>query len=187
MSTDNHLVFKQIVRMFKEGRVSNHWIVAGGMANRYNGLLITTSDIDILTTNRIALEMDKVLSPYRLKNMLYSENDKFASTFGQYKIDGVLVEIVGDLVIKGKFQYNLLVDDVILDKALKLDFDGYQVNVEPLEESFFVDTILGRTKRVLSIYEYLKGTSCDWTYIEKRLSKYEFGEQLVRGLKNDFK
>lgn len=54
-------------------------------------------DIDILTDRIWAEKLDKLLQPFAVKSLQYSWTEKYKSYFGIYKIDGIQVEIMGEM------------------------------------------------------------------------------------------
>ncbi len=54
-------------------------------------------DIDILTDRIWAEKLDKLLQSFVVKPLQYSWTEKYRSYFGIYKIDGIQVEIMGEM------------------------------------------------------------------------------------------
>ncbi len=164
---------RKIIKLFKENNISNKWIISGGIAHKIHGLDIETIDIDILTITSLAFEMGQALKGYSVNDVSVCGNEKFHSAFGQFEIDGVPVEVAGDLVIKGNFTYPLSITQQVLKKCIQVTVDDYNINIEPLEESLIADSLLGRQKRVSKIVDKLKEEGVDWSYINDRLSQVE--------------
>lgn len=75
------------------------WSVAGSTSSFINGVPIEPHDLDILTTARGARLIDSLLEPFVEQPVAYSGNELYTSHFGVYEVDGVIVEVMGDLAI----------------------------------------------------------------------------------------
>lgn len=177
----------KIIKLFKENNISNEWIISGGISHKIQGLDIETIDIDILTNTSLAFEMGQALKEYSVNNVKVCGNDKFHSAFGQFEIDGVPVEIAGDLVIKGEFKYPISITQQVLKKCVQVTVDDYNINLEPLEESLIADSLLGRQKRVSKIIDKLKEKDVDWNYINDRLNQVKETQSFKEVLNGYFK
>lgn len=61
------------------------------------GVDVEVNDVDILTNKYGAEQLDLLLSKYRIKKLEHSEIGRIRSYFGIYSINGIKVEIMGDL------------------------------------------------------------------------------------------
>jgi hypothetical protein len=73
------------------------WVLAGSSSLALQGVKIRPKDIDILTDKRGALLMNKLLKEYEVKPVKFQRSEFFESYFGEFKIDGVKVEVMGNL------------------------------------------------------------------------------------------
>lgn len=76
---------------------STKWAIDGSTSLRLQGVDLVPNDIDILTDEAGAYEIENSLKVYVVKGVKHSFNDKYDSHFGALQIDGVKVEIMGDL------------------------------------------------------------------------------------------
>jgi hypothetical protein len=85
------------------------WVLAGSSSLALQGVKIRPKDIDIITDKRGALLMNKLLKEYKVKPVKFQRSEFFESYFGEFKIDGVKIEIMGNLKEKrGKKWISLL-------------------------------------------------------------------------------
>lgn len=79
--------------------LTNHlkWAVDGSCALALQSMEIKPHDIDLLTDRSGAYETEKILNRFVQYPVTYSETEKYRSHFGIFLIDGVKVEIMGDL------------------------------------------------------------------------------------------
>jgi len=81
------------------------WVVVGSLSLALQGVRIKPKDIDILTTKNGAFKMNKLFRKYQIKPVKFRHSDHFQSFFGEFKINGVKIEIMGNLKerLKGKW------------------------------------------------------------------------------------
>ncbi|MBA7480534.1 hypothetical protein ES707_15996 [subsurface metagenome] len=158
-------VLQKIIARFKEHNISDNWIIAGGLAHLTHGLQVSTSDIDILTTTDGAFGMYEALKDCCIQEMEVCGNEKFHSAFGKFEIDKVLIEIAGDLIIKGDFNYRLNITDEVIKCCKVVECANYPIYFEPLEESIIADSLLGRSPRIQVLVETLKQRGANFAYI----------------------
>ncbi len=71
--------------------------VVGGTAVTLHGLPLPVKDIDLETTAAGAYQIEALLEPYITRPVAFSESAVYRSHFGQFAIDGVTLEVMGDL------------------------------------------------------------------------------------------
>jgi len=79
--------------------VSKNWRVIGSASLYLHGLPVNPQDIDILCDTQTAIAFEARLSAYRIETQITSNNDKFTSRFSQYIVNGMAVEVMGDLLV----------------------------------------------------------------------------------------
>jgi hypothetical protein len=57
---------------------------------------MNVDDVDILCDDKTALAANKLLKDYLVREVTYSESPKFKSFFGEFNVDGLKVEIIGN-------------------------------------------------------------------------------------------
>jgi len=73
------------------------WAITGSLGFALQGLEIEVHDVDIQTDCEGAYEIERRLSEYSIRPVIHSETERIRSHFGALEIEGVKVEIMGDL------------------------------------------------------------------------------------------
>ena len=76
---------------------SINWAITGSFNFWLQGLTIKVNDIDIQTDEDGAYQIEKRLKAFQVKSVIFSSADNIQSHFGELNIDGVKVEIMGDI------------------------------------------------------------------------------------------
>ena len=79
------------------GNEELNWALTGSCNFYIQGLDVSVADIDIQTDKEGAYQIDKLLAQYSLREVTYSETENICSHFGIFIIDGVTVEVMGDM------------------------------------------------------------------------------------------
>lgn len=74
------------------------------------GYAMGLQDIDLLANRGSAEILDRGLANFVVSPLQYSQTSQHKSYFGQYKIDGVLVEIMGEWQIKNRGVWSEIFD-----------------------------------------------------------------------------
>jgi hypothetical protein len=82
-----------------------NWVLIGSSSLALEGMKIKPKDIDILTTKKGVFEFNKVFKKWEIESVKFKESKFFRSYFGEFKIEGVRVEVMGKLErkIEGKW------------------------------------------------------------------------------------
>ncbi|RLC78340.1 MAG: ribonuclease III, partial [Chloroflexi bacterium] len=91
------LALLEVLRHLKGIR---RWAIAGSTASALSGLPITPHDIDIITDKKGARAISRRLEEFVILPLDWRENEQYASHFAQFKVEGVKVELMGDLRVK---------------------------------------------------------------------------------------
>ncbi|MBN1175713.1 hypothetical protein JXA48_03640 [Candidatus Woesearchaeota archaeon] len=77
-----------------------NWTLVGSSNLRLQGIEAKESDIDIATDKEGADIFEEIFVDYMIDPVIYStEENKFRSHFGRFKINNILVEIMGELEV----------------------------------------------------------------------------------------
>ncbi|WP_259071715.1 nucleotidyltransferase domain-containing protein [Mucilaginibacter sp. X4EP1] len=79
--------------------ITNNWILIGSSSLFLQGYPVKPNDIDILCPAAEAQQIEHLLKAYRFQPDANISRDKFRSVFSKYVIDGVKVEVMGDLEV----------------------------------------------------------------------------------------
>jgi hypothetical protein len=76
------------------------WALVGSLGMAVRGMPIEPNDIDIITDKAGAYEIERLLSQFVKRRVALRTSERIQSYFGILEIEGVKVEIMGDLQIK---------------------------------------------------------------------------------------
>ncbi|MEX2236207.1 MAG: hypothetical protein WEB00_01540 [Dehalococcoidia bacterium] len=129
------------------------WAVVGSTSSFLNGVPLEPHDVDILTTARGARLIDSMLEPWVDQPVTYSGNQLYTSHFGVYEVDGVVVEVMGDLAIHCRdVSLQVTPQSLVWRRLLQLlvlDQRVYTVPVPWQVVGTFVEERLDRTRLLL--------------------------------------
>ncbi len=91
-----HLSILRIIYHRLHGTKTN-WAVTGSLSFALQGVPVTPNDIDLQTDKIGAYALQCLFSEFVIRNVTFSSTDKIRSHFGILLIDGVSVEIMGDI------------------------------------------------------------------------------------------
>jgi hypothetical protein len=150
----NHIaVLKKIYGRMKGKEVV--WVVTGSLGLALRGIPVQVHDIDIQTDKRGAYAFEKIFSEYVSRTVTFSSSSGMRSFFGELTIEGLKVEIMGDV-------QHLLEDgrwndppDIIRYKQT-VDVEGMAIPVLALECELRAYRRLGRADKVKAIEKRLR-------------------------------
>lgn len=147
------------------------WILVGGASRVLQGVQESTKDIDILTDEKTAYEIDKIFSDYAKKKMAFSEQGPFVSHFGVYEVDGMVVEVMGDLKLKNNDIVYSMEIGRMEEYGRTVEVGGKKILVEPLEEAVVAGLVLGRISQSEKIARFLETHGFDDRYVARVLEE----------------
>jgi hypothetical protein len=89
------VVLRQLFTELKESRVL--WVVTGSLRFALQGLPLEPHDIDLQTDAEGAYEIARRFSSQVSRNVTFSSTESIRSHFGALLIEGLVVEIMGDI------------------------------------------------------------------------------------------
>lgn len=146
------------------------WLVGGSVGAILHGVQLDAPprDLDIDTTGPGAYSLEARLSEYVQEAVTLSETPLYRNYFGCLKIDGVEVDLVGDLDVKHKsFAHHFRITPEVWHKRTVVDVGGFEVGLTPLEHQLILNLIRGREDRTRPIAGYLRRHGPDWEYLEQ--------------------
>ncbi|MBT3394557.1 MAG: GNAT family N-acetyltransferase [Waddliaceae bacterium] len=151
---------KKALKILVEKLKEINWVLIGSASLTLHGIDIEPNDLDIKTDVDGAKKANELLKEFVISPVKYSESNMFGSYLGKFKIEGVDVEVMGDL------EYNVAGEWVSFKHAHNLntfvEIDDFKVPVPYLEDITEAYKVLGREKDVDKI-----------RMIEKKLDKKE--------------
>ena len=140
-------------------RLSNtdvNWAVTGSLGFALQGVPVQPNDIDIQTDKVGAYAIESLFSDIVIRKVEFSATERIKSHFGALQIDGIQVEIMGDIQKRGADG----VWEEIVDPAryrLMVESDGMLVPVLSLEYEYQAYLKFGRTERAKMLRRWLDG------------------------------
>jgi hypothetical protein len=144
-------VLRIIYDRLNDGNVN--WLLTASLGLALRGLPVEVHDIDLETDKRGAYEIERRLAEFVTKKVAFSEADAIRSHFGALTIDGIQVEIMGDLQIRranGTWEGSDL-------QSIKrvIEVEGMQVPVPSLESEYEAYSRLGRLDKAKILGQWL--------------------------------
>ena len=165
-------------------RAQQPWAVMGSTASVLQGICnYTPPDIDLVTTRDGAYIMSGSIGGLgaTMRQVGYSESERYVSHFGIFEVLDVKVEVMGDLVIR-------VADGVIdatqhfarwSDKVRLIHFEEHHIPVVPLEWQLVANVLLSRPERSTGIADYLLQHGFDRAYLDALLLDKGHGERTI--------
>ncbi|MCC7574853.1 hypothetical protein KO361_04645 [Candidatus Woesearchaeota archaeon] len=120
------------------------WVLVGSASLALQNVKIKPGDVDILTDGDDALKMNEIFKDFKVRDVEFKTSEIFESYFGEFNINGVKVEIMGDLKEKIDGEWTSLKDR--LKRTEYVEVDSFKVPVSPLSEQLVSYEKLGREK-----------------------------------------
>ncbi len=131
------------------------WVVTGSLGMALQDMDIEVHDIDIQTDQQGAYEIESKFPEYVVAPVRYSESTRIHSHFGKLEIDGVKVEIMGDIQKR--------VDEQTWEEPVKVEhyrrlveIEGMQIPVLSLEYEYQAYLRLGRVEKAEMLRKWLQ-------------------------------
>jgi hypothetical protein len=131
-----------------------HWAVTGSLGMALHGMQMEIHDIDIQTDKDGAFEIERRLVNYLLKIVHFRASAQIRSYYGLFEINGIKVEVMGDL-------QHLIADQkwgepVCVEQNRDwVDYEGKHIPVMTLEHEIEAYTLYGRAEKVEKMKRFL--------------------------------
>ena len=151
-------VYLNVLRQ-THARLSNtdvNWVVTGSLGFALQGVPVQPNDIDIQTDKAGAYAIESLFADVVIRKVEFSATERIKSHFGALQIDGIEVEIMGDIQKRGADG----VWEEIVDPAryrLMVEIDGMLVPVLSLEYEYQAYLKFGRIERAKMLRRWLDG------------------------------
>ena len=145
-------VLRQICTRLSNTDVS--WVVTGSLGFALQGVPVQPNDIDIQTDRVGAYEIESLFSDVVIRKVKFSATERIRSHFGALEIDGIEVEIMGDIQKRGA---NHVWDEVVdlVHYRHMIEIDGLLVPVLALEYEYQAYLKLGRIEKAKMLRRWL--------------------------------
>jgi len=77
------------------------WCITGSLGLAVQGVDVSIHDIDIQSTKRGIHEIQARLEKFLIESVTWKETDKIRSYFGRCQVEGVMVDLIGDIQKRG--------------------------------------------------------------------------------------
>jgi hypothetical protein len=146
-------------------RIGDHpitWALTGSASMALQGMPLEVHDIDIQTDKAGAYELDLILSDYAVVPVRFLPSERIRSHFGEFKIDGIEVEVMGDMVKlldNGSWELPVRIED----HRRWVESEGLRIPVVSLEHEVEAYAKMGRLEKSRLIQDWLDKTTTENT------------------------
>lgn len=145
-------------------------MMVGSTAAFLHGLDLVPKDIDLVTTAEGAREAHERLKGFSVQPLAFRETSTYASHLGIYRVNGVPVEVMGDLLVRRpRVEYRIPVTPLALGKATVLEGEGFRVVLAPVEDEVISAAVVEAGKHRDRLPHWLRVHLLDHRYLEARM------------------
>jgi hypothetical protein len=153
----NHIKILHQIHARLHGTQIN-WVITGSLSFALQGLDVDVHDIDLQTDSTGAYEIARLFAEHISKPVRFLSSDRIRSHFGALEIEGIPVEIMGDIRKRGAD--GSWEDPVDIERYKQwVNFDGLDLPVLSLEYEYQAYLQLGRTEKADMLRRWLQGQS----------------------------
>lgn len=153
MIPQTHLkVLRKLYERLKDSSVN--WVVTGSLGFALQGVPVEPHDIDVQTDREGAYEIERLFSEFVVEPVRFKESERIRSHFGTLVIDGIRVEIMGDIQKKVEDEWEQPVDISRYKRFVQIE--GMQIPVLDLEYEYQAYLKLGRVKKAEMLKRFLE-------------------------------
>ena len=150
------IVYLKVLRKIN-ARLNNtsvNWAITGSLGFALQGVPVEPNDIDIQTDKRGAYEIERHFSEFMTKRVTFSSTERIRSYFGELMIDGIKVEIMGD--IHKRLEDGSWENPVDLEYHKRVvEVEGMKMPVLSLEYEYQAYLKLGRIDKAKMLRKWL--------------------------------
>ena len=131
-----------------------NWVVTGSLGFALQGVPVQPNDIDLQTDKAGAYQIENLFSDVVIRKVEFSATERIRSHFGALQIDGIEVEIMGNIQKKGAAGlWEEPVDPAHYRRTVEID--GLLVPVLSLEYEYEAYLKFGRVERAKMLRRWL--------------------------------
>jgi hypothetical protein len=175
------VVCQVVPAMFKS---QQPWALMGSTGSVLQGIdRYSPPDIDLVTTMEGAYIMEGSVAGCgaTIRPVSYSISPPYESHFGIFEVDGVKVEVMGDLIIRCHDGMVNAADHFARwsDKVRVIHFETYHIPLVRLEWQLVANVLLRRPERSSGIVDLMRRRGYDRAYVDALLSDEHIGERTI--------
>ncbi len=134
--------FEKTVIFLAEKLGKYKYAIRGTSSLILQGITMNVDDIDVVCSKETALACNKIFGEFLVEEVEYRRSEKFKSYFGKFKINGILVEIMGEWeILNTKREW---VGPFNGSKRKEIQINGEKVWVTTIEEELEMFSAMGR-------------------------------------------
>ncbi len=148
-------VLEKIVSRLRDSPIA--WVVTGSLGMALQGVPVEVHDIDIQTDKDGAYRIENCFAEYVVQPVRYAESERIRSYLGVLKIDGIKVEIMGD--IQKRLGNQIWEEPVKVERYRRwVEVGGMLIPVLSLEYEYQAYIKLGRIEKAEMLRRWLQKT-----------------------------
>ena len=131
------------------------WAVTGSLGQALQGLSVRPHDIDLQTDRKGAYDIEEALTDFLIREVTFSAADRIRSYLGAFRVEGIIVEVMGDVekrTADGSWESVDLTKHLVWVPAFERS-----IPVVSLEYEQYAYARLGRAERADQIRQHLRG------------------------------
>lgn len=128
------------------------WAVTGSTAFAIQNIPVEPKDIDIQSSKDGVFTIEEHLSSYSKQPVRFSHTETIASYFGSLRIDGIEVELMGDIQHRVDGKWTTPVEIAPLVQMISVN--GFDVPVLDLRHEYQAYKMMGRDDRAELLRKY---------------------------------
>lgn len=157
-----NVAFLSVLRkIYKRLSTTNvNWALTGSLSFALQGVPVEPHDIDIQTDEAGAYEIEHLFAEYMTREVLFSSTEKIRSHFGELMIDGIKVDIMGN--IEKRLHDGTWEGPVDMERNKKfIEVEGMRIPVLSLEYEYQAYVKLGRKDTAEMLEKWLRGSASE--------------------------
>lgn len=155
MIKESHLqVLEHLCVELSDGKIN--WVITGSLGFALQGMPVTVEDIDLQTDAKGAYEIENRFREYVVRSVRLSEAERIRSHYGELLIDGVTVEIMGDVQKKQPGETVWGAPTPLNAHKRIIDVGGFPIPVLSLEYEHAAYVALDRHEKATAILEWMR-------------------------------
>lgn len=149
-----HKLYKRL------SRTRINWALTGSLSFALQGVSVKPHDIDIQTNKAGAYEIEHLFAEFVTRRVAFSSTEKIRSHFGDLMVDGIKVEIMGN--IEKRLKNGTWESPVDIEQYKEfLEIEEMHVPVLSLAYEYQAYVKLGRTERAAMLKKWLRDSTTE--------------------------